>query len=94
MSLKGSIENLIALGHDVTVKLMRFSEEKPPSQIAEYLQLTRNQTVFLIEFVRSGPKGPFCHLFSYLPKELGKKIVKVEIPTIYFLSETISAVHL
>lgn len=79
LSLKGTIENLIALGHDVKVKLIRFSEEKPPSQIAKYLQLTQNQTVFLSEFVRTGPKGPFCHLFSYLPYELGKKITRDEL---------------
>lgn len=79
LSLKGSIENLIASWEGTTSKILGYTEEKPPSHIAKSLQLKRNQTVFLIELIRMIPKGVFGHVFVYLPSNLGKKITREEL---------------
>ena len=67
LSLRGTIENLIASGEGSRIKVLDYKEVIPPPGIAHILQLGLNQKVFQIEIVRFIPKGPFGYSFLYFP---------------------------
>ena len=74
LSLRGTIENLIAAGKGSRIKVSGYKEITASSKVAKILQLGRNQKVLQIEIVRFIPKGPFGHSFLYFPPSLGKMI--------------------
>jgi len=78
LSLKGTIENLIASGRGTRLKVLEYKEVTPPSSMAKVLRLKENQTVFRLEAVRLIPKGPFGYSFIYLPPHVGKMISQDE----------------
>jgi GntR family transcriptional regulator len=78
LSLKGTIENLIAAGRGTRIKVLEYREVSPPFRVAEILQLNDNQDVFQLEILRLTPKGPFGYSFIYLPQDLGKTISRDE----------------
>ncbi|UCH06576.1 MAG: GntR family transcriptional regulator [Deltaproteobacteria bacterium] len=78
LSLKGTIENLIAAGRGTRIKVLEYREVSPPLRVAEILRIKDNQDVFQLEIIRLTPKGPFGYSFIYLPPELGKTISRDE----------------
>jgi GntR family transcriptional regulator len=78
LSLKGTIENLIAAGRGTRIKVLEYREVSPPFRVAEILQLKDNQGVFQLEIIRLTPKGPFGYSYIYLPPDLGKTISRDE----------------
>ena len=70
LSLRGTIENLIASGEGSRMKILDSSETAPPLAIAEILQLGAKQKVLQIEIVRLVPKGPFGYSVLYFPSHL------------------------
>lgn len=74
LSLKGTIENLIAAGEGTRIKVLSYKEASPSPHIAKILQLGRNQTLFQLDLVRFFPKGPFGYSSLYFPPSLGKAI--------------------
>jgi GntR family transcriptional regulator len=72
LSLKGTIENLIASGEGTRIKVMGYKEISPPTNIAKVLQLSLSQNVYVLELVRFIPKRPFGYSFIYFPPNLGK----------------------
>lgn len=79
LSLKGTIENLIAAGRGTQIKVVQYREVSPPSHVAKVLQLKENKRIFQLETVRLIPKGPFGYSFIYLPPHLGKMISQDEL---------------
>jgi GntR family transcriptional regulator len=59
LSLKGTIENLIAAGKGTRIRVLVHKERTPPSNAVKTLQLGRTQKVFQLEIVRLIPKGPY-----------------------------------
>jgi GntR family transcriptional regulator len=78
LSLKGTIENLIASGQGTRIKVLEYKEVTPPSPVAKILQLKENQDIFQLEIIRLIPKGPFGYSFIYLPPHLGEMISRDE----------------
>jgi GntR family transcriptional regulator len=79
LSLKGTIENLIAAGEGTRIKVLAYKEVIPPPHVAQVLQLGITQKVFQLEIVRLIPKGPFGYSFIYFPPSLGKMISPSEL---------------
>jgi GntR family transcriptional regulator len=74
LSLKGTIENLIAAGEGTRIKVLEYKEVTPPPHVAKVLPLGMTQKVFQLEIIRFIPKGPFGYSFIYFPSSLGKMI--------------------
>lgn len=79
LSLRGTIENLIASGKGSRIKVLECREITPPPNVAKTLQLGINQKVLQITIVRFIPKGPFGYSFLYFPPSLGKTISPKEL---------------
>jgi GntR family transcriptional regulator len=79
LSLRGTIENLIASGKGSRIKVLECREITPPPNVAKILQLGINQKVLQIAIVRFIPKGPFGYSFLYFPPGLGKTISPKEL---------------
>jgi len=79
LSLKGTIENLIASGRGTRIKVLEYKELLPPPSVNKILQLKENQNVFQLEIIRLIPKGPFGYSFIYLPQRLGEMISRSEL---------------
>lgn len=67
LSLRGTIENLIASGEGSRIKVLKYKEISAPARITEILQLEMNQKALEIEIVRFIPKGPFGYSVLYFP---------------------------
>ena len=79
LSLRGTIENLIASGKGSRIKVLECKETTPPPNVAKILQLGINQKVLQIAIVRFISKGPFGYSFLYFPPSLGKTISPNEL---------------
>jgi GntR family transcriptional regulator len=79
LSLKGTIENLIAAGEGTRIKVLEYREITPPPLIASVLQLRTGQKVFQLEILRLIPKGAFGYSFIYFPPALGNMISSKEL---------------
>ena len=79
LSLKGTIENLIAAGEDTRIKVLSYKEIPPHPHLAKILQLGMNQRIFQLEIERFFPKGPFGYSFLYFPPGLGNTISPIEL---------------
>jgi GntR family transcriptional regulator len=79
LSLKGTIENLIAAGKGTRIKVLEYKEITPPPNVVKTLQLGTAQKVFQLEILRLIPKGPFGYSFIYFPPRLGKMISSKEL---------------
>ncbi len=79
LSLKGTIENLIASGKGTRIKVLEYREVTPPSSAVKILELKENQNIFQLEIIRLIQEGPFGYSFIYLPPHLGKTISRDEL---------------
>jgi GntR family transcriptional regulator len=79
LSLKGTIENLIAAGEGTRIKVLDYKEVTPPPSVSKVLQLGMAQKVFQLEILRFISKGPFGYSFIYFPPGLGKMIAPKEL---------------
>ncbi len=79
LSLRGTIENLIASGEGTRIKLLKYKEIPAPARIAGILQLEMNQKVLEIEIVRFIPKGPFGYSVLYFPSNFKELISPDEL---------------
>jgi GntR family transcriptional regulator len=79
LSLKGTIENLIAAGEGTRIKVLAYKEVIPPPYVAQVFRLGTSQKVFQLEIVRLIPKGPFGYSFVYFHPTLGKMISPSEV---------------
>jgi len=74
LSLRGTIENLIASGEGSQIKVLAYKEMVPSPNIVQILQTGMNEKVLQIEIVRFIPKGPFGYSFLYFPPRLREVI--------------------
>ncbi len=79
LSLRGTIENLIASGKGSRIKVLNVEERIPPAHVTKVLQLRAKQKVLGIEILRLIPKGPFGYSYTYFPPELAKRISPEEL---------------
>ncbi len=79
LSLRGTIENLIASGRGSRIKVLHAEETVPPHHVAKILQLHAKQKVLGIEVLRLIPKGPFGYSYIYFPPDLAKIISPEEL---------------
>jgi GntR family transcriptional regulator len=79
LSLKGTIENLIAAGEGSRIKVVEYRQIHPPPNIAEILKMGATQKVYQLGLVRSIPKGTFAYSFIYFPASLGEIISPEEL---------------
>jgi GntR family transcriptional regulator len=79
LSLKGTIENLIAAGEGSGIKVVEYRQIHPPPNIVKILKLGRNEKVYQLGLVRSIPKGTFAYSFVYFPTRLGEIISPEEM---------------
>ena len=67
LSLRGTIENLIATGEGSRIKVLKYKEISAPANIGEILRLKISQKVLEIEIVRFILKAPFGYSVLYFP---------------------------
>jgi len=79
LSLKRTIENLIAAGEGSRIKVVEYRQMPPPPNIAEILKTEATQKVYQLGLVRSIPKGTFAYSFIYFPASLGEMISLKEL---------------
>jgi GntR family transcriptional regulator len=79
LSLRGTIENLIASGKGSRIRVVRAAESVPPTHVMKVLQLRAKQKVLGIEILRFIPKGPFGYSYLYFPPDLAKIISPEEL---------------
>lgn len=74
-SLRGLIENLLAMGLRTEVKLLDFAYLPTPPEAASMLEVPVGTVAQKSVRVRSIPKGrvPFSHLTSWVPEEIGRR---------------------
>ncbi len=72
LSLKGTIENLIAAGEGSRIRVAEYKQVHPSSNIAKVFKLGTNEKVYQLGLVRSIPKGTFAYSFVYFPTSLGE----------------------
>lgn len=82
LSLRGSIENLIAAGEGTRIKAISYKKVPCLPHLTKILRLGMNSEIFQMEVLRFFPKGPFGYSFLYFPPGLGEKI------SLHELSET------
>lgn len=79
LSLKGTIENLIAAGEGSRIKVAEYRQIHPPPNIAKIFKLGMKEKVYQLGLVRSIPKGTFAYSFVYFPTSLGEIISPEEM---------------
>lgn len=80
-SLRGLIENLLAMGLRTRVKLIDFGYVAVPADAAALLEVAIGTIVQKSVRVRSIPKGlvPFSHLTAWVPEEIGRRYTLREL---------------
>lgn len=79
LSLKGTIENLIAAGEGSRINVVEYRQIHPPPNIAEIFKMGATQKAYQLGLVRSIPKGTFAYSFIYFPAGLGEIISPEEL---------------
>jgi len=79
LSLKGTIENLIAAGEGSRIKVAEYRQIHPPPNIAKIFKLGMKEKGYQLGLVRSIPKGTFAYSFVYFPTSLGEIISPEEM---------------
>ena len=79
LSLKGTIENLIAAGEGSRIKVAEYRQIHPPQNIVKFFKLGMNENVYQLGLIRTIPKGTFAYSFIYFPTSLGKIISPEEM---------------
>lgn len=71
--VEGLIENLIAMGLKTQVAVIEFGYEPASPEVAAALRVPAGTEVQRTVRVRSLDIGPFSHLTTYVPQEVGRK---------------------
>jgi GntR family transcriptional regulator len=79
LSLKGTIENLIASGEGSHIKVVEFAQIDAPPNIKKTLKLGEDEKTYRLGLVRFIPKGIFGFSHIFFPESLGQMISPEEI---------------
>lgn len=70
----GSIDDMIALGHETWFKLISHEPVPVPANIAQALRLPPGSTASRVIGVRHAESGPFQHVTAWLPSAISAKL--------------------
>ncbi|MBN8954604.1 MULTISPECIES: GntR family transcriptional regulator [unclassified Rhizobium] len=73
--LRGFAEDMVLLGRHPTARLLSKERVPAPKDVATYLELSQGAQVWRIERVRLGDGVPMSFDETYLPLEIGEKVV-------------------
>lgn len=87
--LTGFVEDMVALGLESSARVIKIESITPGPPVTEHLKLPPTAQVVYIERVRLAENEPISFDVTYLPQELGAKIVQddLEIHPIFSLME-------
>lgn len=77
--VEGLLENLIAMGLKTRVALLEFDYVPAAAEVAEALRVPVGSEVQRAVRVRSLAAGPFSHLTTFVPADLGRKFSRREL---------------
>jgi GntR family transcriptional regulator len=75
----GSIDDMMALGHETWFKLVARDLTPVPANIAHALRLPPGSSAYRISGVRHADLGPFQHVTVWLPPALGRAIADEDL---------------
>ncbi len=78
-AVEGLLENLVAMGLKTQVALIEFGFEPAAPDVAAALQVKPGEEVQRAVRVRSLDVGPFSHLTTYVPADIGRKFGRKEL---------------
>jgi GntR family transcriptional regulator len=79
LSLKGTVENLIAAGEGTRIKVIAYTKVSPPPHIFEFFKTKADEKIYQLELIRFIPRGAFAYSFIYFPTGLGEMISLSEL---------------
>jgi GntR family transcriptional regulator len=79
LSLKGTVENLIAAGEGTWIKVIAYTKVSPPPNIVETFKPKADEKIYQLELIRFIPRGAFAYSFIYFPTGLGEMISSSEL---------------
>jgi len=85
--LTGSMENLLRMGMNSSVKLLEVGMIDPPPIVRENLGIAAGQQVLRVRKVRVLDGSPFSYVINYFPEEIGRKLSRAELERKSSLSE-------
>lgn len=80
-TLEGLFENLLAMGLETRVRLLACEERRAPPAIARAAGLPTGAPMLYALRVRSLEEGPFSHLETWVPAEIGARIGRESLAT-------------
>lgn len=80
-TLEGLFENLLAMGLETRVRLLACEERPAPAAIARAAGLAVGTPMLYALRVRSLEEGPFSHLETWVPAEIGARIGREALAT-------------
>lgn len=80
-SLSGSIENLIAMGLQTSVRVVQFGYVQADPEVAAALDIVQGTPVQKAVRVRSHRGTPFSYLTTYVPEHLGRTFDESDLKT-------------
>jgi GntR family transcriptional regulator len=80
-TLEGLFENLLAMGLETRVRLLACEERPAPAAIARAAGVPAGTPMLYALRVRSAEAGPFSHLETWVPAEIGARIGREALAT-------------
>lgn len=75
----GSMEELIAQGVRIKVKVLSLERIEAPARIRESLELKPGEPVLMIQKVRLVEEAPLSYVINYLPEAIGRKVENADL---------------
>lgn len=77
--LSGSLDELIEMGSDSSVKLLEINRITADKYEAELLQVKKGTTIYVLKRLRTSDGSPQSLIVNYLPEEIGEKLTDKEL---------------
>jgi GntR family transcriptional regulator len=77
--LTGSMENLLLMGVNSSVRLLEVGMIDPPQIVKENLGIAEGKQVLRVRKIRIVDENPFSYVINYLPEEIGLRLSRAEL---------------
>jgi GntR family transcriptional regulator len=77
--LTGSMEKLLLMAVNSSVKLLEVGMIDPPQIVKESLRIAEEKQVFRVRKIRILDGSPFSYVINYFPEEIGLKLSRAEL---------------
>lgn len=77
--LTGSLDELIEMGMDTTVKVLEMNLVSADIHEAELLQIEIGEPIYRLKRLRTHESKPYSLIVNYLPEEVGSKLTMAEL---------------